>query len=107
MRWRAAPSPVCVPCPTPAISAHSTRLWQCPATAVPTSPGVGASSQRLSRSAACSTHHRPDNDRLENTPARAIIAAQRSRNGGKPTLLDVERLPATPSIPTLTVTQLL
>lgn len=103
----AAPSPACGPCLTPATSAHSTRLWRYPATAVPASPGVGASSQRPSRSAACSTHHTPDSDRLENTPARGIIAAQRSRNAGRPTLLDVDRLPATPDIPTPTVSHLL
>jgi hypothetical protein len=103
----AAPSPACGQSPTPATSAHSTRLWRCLATAGPTSPGVVASSQRPSRLTAYSNHHTPDNDRQENTPARGIVAAQRSRNAGRPILLDVDRLPATLRIPSPTVAQLL
>jgi hypothetical protein len=78
----AAYAAACVIHPIPARGVPWPRLWQRRAATVPQSPGAAGFSQRPSRSAAYSSHRRPDNDRPGNGLVHGIGAVRGAHSVG-------------------------
>src|SRR5689334_14579965 len=94
--WHGAvPSHAYVQFPTPATAAHLTRLWLYLAITEPAWPVAGVFSRRRYYSARYNSHHSLGSDRPGNSPVRGTFAVQGCHNADKPSLLDVEMLPAT------------